>query len=201
MIYCINPEEIKKSKIPVDVFLYTLSVYLKEPVTIDTFRNTCAKNLINYDKLDINKEPVNPRLTYDGAEAVNKIIIDSEFKAKPDNNKKYDDIAEAIRELFPKGMKKVGNKEYPWRESKAVIAHRLKVMVKKFTKDFTLEEAVDATKRYVDSFKDDTTFMKTLPYFLWKMDNSTGMFTSDFLKYLENEDAEVKPSYESGELI
>lgn len=201
MIYCINTDELKKSNIDIDVFLYTLSVYLGKPINSKTIQDSLAKRFITYFSVDRDNNPLNVNIAEEGIKTVDKILIDSEFKAKPEGDKKYDDIAEAIRELFPKGMKRVGKKEYPWRESKAVIAHRLKIMVKKFTKDFTLEEAVDATKRYVDSFKDDTTFMKTLPYFLWKMDNSTGMFTSDFLKYLENEDAEAQPNYESGELI
>lgn len=201
MIYSFNPKEIENEGISINSFLYVLSVYLERIITNDDIQNALSKRLITYSSSGLDGQPLNVRITEEGVKLIDRILINSEFKAKPEDNTKYDKIAEAIIPLFPKGMKKVGSKEYPWRESKAVIAHRLKLMVKKFTADFTFEEAVDATKRYIESFHGDYTTMRTMPYFLWKKDNETGMFTSDFLRFIENKDAESKQSYDSGELV
>lgn len=82
------------------------------------------------------------------------------------------DLAEALRELYPSG-KKGGT--YYWRGSRNEIKKKLHVFYKKHGTDYTSEQILDATKRYINSF-DDNDFdkaMMLLKYFIEKNGTST----------------------------
>ena len=69
-----------------------------------------------------------------------------------------------MRELFPKGMK-VGNSA--WRGN----VRELKLRMQKFFKmygNYDDEAILEATKRYVESFNGDYTYMRILKYFILK---------------------------------
>ena len=93
-----------------------------------------------------------------------------------------------MQELFPEG-KKPGTK-LMWRDSQAIIGKKLKAVVKKYGAKFTDEQALEATKKYVESFNGDYQFMQVLKYFISKRNQLTGEETSQFLSYLENADQE-----------
>lgn len=101
---------------------------------------------------------------------------------------KYERLAEKMRELYPKGLKP--GTTYCWRDSIPIIAKKLKTVVEKFNTQFTEEQALDATRRYVESFNGDYRFMQLLKYFILKTDKATGDIRSDFLSLLQNPDAE-----------
>ena len=101
---------------------------------------------------------------------------------------KYERLAEKMRELYPKGLKP--GTTYYWRDSTPIIAKKLKTVVEKFNTQFTEEQALDATRRYVESFNGDYRFMQLLKYFILKTDRATGDIRSDFLSLLQNPDAE-----------
>ena len=121
-------------------------------------------------------------------ELIAAIIIDSD-KAVVNKDEEFMALAEKMREIYPAG-KKPGT-TYMWRDSVPIIARKLKTLVSKFGVSFTEDEALEATRKYVDSFVNDTKFMQLLKYFILKTDKATGEIRSDFLAILQNPDAEV----------
>lgn len=97
---------------------------------------------------------------------------------------KYVAIAEKMREVYPKGKKQ--GLPYYWRDSTKVIAQRLMMFFKKYGEDYTEENIVNATKKYVDSWHGNYQYMQLLKYFIMKK-NPQGEDTSELLSYLENE--------------
>lgn len=187
MKYCINPEECKKENIPIDTLLFSFSLYLGKMITPDTFQDVCSRGLIEYDGFDLMRQPINPKLTPTGVELVESILLNSEFTETGNDDARYTYLAEKLIELFPKGRKEGTN--YMWRDSKAIIAKRLKAVVKKYGVTFTNEEAVEATQRYVSSFNGDYRYMQLLKYFIMKKNTITGEENSQFLSYLENKES------------
>lgn len=197
--YCINLDECKKHEIPIDTFFYSLSLYFGKLITPDTFQDVCSRGFIEYDGFDLMRQPINPKLTPSGVELVESILLDSEFTSPKGEDDRYLNLAAKLIELYPKGRKEGTN--YMWRDSKAIIAKRLKAIVKKYEVEFTDEEAVEATRRYVASFNGDYRYMQLLKYFLTKKNTITGEENSQFLSYLENTEDVTTAKVDNGELV
>lgn len=119
---------------------------------------------------------------------IDTILVESDTRV---SNKEgfFTEIANKLRELFPKGNKPGTN--YSWRGSTVEIARKLKNLVAKYNCKFTEEEAINATKAYVESFNGDYKYMKLLKYFLLKTpinNNGDIEVQSEFMSYLENKD-------------
>jgi hypothetical protein len=181
---CFDATECEKLKVPVDTALYIASLYLGKLITPDTFQNVCYRGLIEFDGFDLKRQPINARLTQSGVDLIESIFLNSEFRTPECAEDRYDKLAKKMQELFPEG-KKPGTK-LMWRDSQAMIAKKLKALVKKYGVKFTDEEALDATKKYVNSFNGDYQFMQVLKYFISKRNQLTGEETSQFLSYIEN---------------
>lgn len=181
---CFDAKECEKSKVPVDTALYVASLYLGKLITSSTFQDVCARGLIEFDGFDLKRQPINARLTPSGVELIEGIFLNSEFGVSDSGEDRYDKLAKKMQELFPEG-KKPGTK-LMWRDSQAIIAKKLKAVVKKYSAKFTDEQALEATKKYVESFNGDYQFMQVLKYFISKRNQLTGEETSQFLSYLEN---------------
>ena len=88
----------------------------------------------------------------------------------------YDNLAKALRELWPAGNKVVtdkrGNaKEYPWRESVTTLSSRLKHLWAVRKLPFVpIETCIGIAQRYLSQFESDTKYMKTLKYFILRQD-------------------------------
>lgn len=199
--FCINPDECKKHEIPIDTFFYSLSLYFDKLITPDTFQDVCSRGFIEYDGFDLMRQPVNPKLTPTGIEAIESILLDSEFASPREEDDRYLNLAAKLIELFPKGRKEGTN--YMWRDSKAIIAKRLKAVIKKYDVTFTDEEAIEATRRYVASFNGDYRYMQLLKYFIMKKNTVTGDENSQFLSYLENteDSASTSAKMDNGVLV
>lgn len=88
-----------------------------------------------------------------------------------------------LQELFPKERKtdSTGTPKYSFRGNKVDVKNRLSKFLKIYkkveedgnTRDYTLEEIFEATQRYVDKYKNDKTYLKLLPYFILKDNEST----------------------------
>ncbi len=113
---------------------------------------------------------------------INQIIVDSDKNIIKKGNF-YSELAKKMRKLFPEG-KKEGTNDY-WRSSLKDIENNLKKVEKKFEIEFNEEDALAATKEYIDSFHGDYRFMRCLKYFIYKNDPVKGEI-SDFASYLEN---------------
>lgn len=119
---------------------------------------------------------------------IDTILVESNTRV---SNKEefFTEVANKLRELFPKGNKPGTN--YSWRGSTVEIARKLKNLVAKYNCKFTEEEAINATKAYVESFNGDYKYMKLLKYFLLKTpinNNGDIEVQSEFMSYLENKD-------------
>lgn len=184
---------LKKNNITLDeyllLFLYSRNSSLKELLD-----NVTSKNLASYDvyKNDL-------VLSNQQKELVQNIYVDSNEIIEPVLDK-YTDLAEKIMKIYPEG-KKAGTNYY-WRDSKSVIASRLKKLVAKYNIELEEEKVINATKKYVESFNGDYKYMHLLKYFIWKnVSTSEGTEQhSQLLSYIENE-GQSEHSSEWGELI
>ena len=187
MDFHINKETLAKSGISVDMAFYLASIYFDRPYTYDTFDLASKQGLITYNHLDRYNLPIQPKLTREGVELVESIFLNSEFKGdKGIDTDRYDELADKLRELYPKGRKE--GTSYLWRDSHAKIANKLRTLVKKYNFKFTDEQAISATKRYIESFNGNYSYMQLLKYFILKKDKDTGEENSQLMSYIENED-------------
>lgn len=117
---------------------------------------------------------------------ISTIFIESDKNVQKVDNR-FENLAQKLRDLYPKGNKP--GTSYPWRDSNVVIAKKLKTLVYKHNVQFTDEQAINATRKYVESFNGDYRYMQLLKYFIWK--SKTGEdgteFNSTLLSYIENE--------------
>ena len=182
-----DTEKIKGLKENWDVFIYLISLYFKCPITEDTFIKANKKGYsIKHESTAF------PPYTIDrqGIFKVEQIFLNSEITTNK-SSETYEEIADAMREVYPTGRKPGTN--YMWRDSTAVIAQRLKALVKKYNVSFTKEEAIDATKRYVAGFNGNYTYMQILKYFISKQkvtEGATAEQNSQFLSYLQNKEGD-----------
>lgn len=142
--------------------------------------NLVAKGIADrniYDKTKI-------VLSNNTKDMIGSIIVDSD-KETINREEEFLDVAQNLRELYPKG-KKPGT-TYMWKDSNTIIAQKLKTLVVKFGYKFTKEQAIEATRRYIESFRGDYRYMQLLKYFILKTDRSTGEIRSDFMSYIDNE--------------
>lgn len=94
-------------------------------------------------------------------------------------------LAKELKNIYPKGKKPGTN--YYWADGEALIAKRLKLFYKKYGKDYTDGEIIQATKAYVESFNGSYQYMKLLKYFIFKEEIKDGMAesSSELLTILE----------------
>ena len=107
------------------------------------------------------------------------------------------ELADKLRALYPSGRKE--GTAYMWRDSTKTIAKKLLTLKAKYNAVFTDEQAIEATKKYVETFNGNYAYMQLLKYFILKKDLIKGEETSQLLSYIENEDN--IHSNDNGELI
>lgn len=166
--------------------LYLLSVYFKKPIHSKEELNKCCRKgfVVYYNYNEGNPDKI--ELTESGIKLVEELILDSEFKPNSKEGKRFENLAEKLRELYPEGKK--SGTQYYWRDSNSVIVKKLKALVKKYGDCFTDEQAVNATRKYVESFNGNYQFMQLLKYFISKNVVKGGEVeeTSQLLSYIEN---------------
>lgn len=172
--------------IGISTALYLLSVYFGKHINSKEELNKCCNKgyVVYYNYNDGN--PLKVELTESGTKLIEELILDSEFKPTTSEGKRFEELAEQLRSLYPEGKKEGTN--YYWRDSHAVIVKKLKALVKKYGDSFTNEEAVEATKKYIDSFNGNYKFMQLLKYFICKNVIKGGEVEeqSQLLSYIEN---------------
>lgn len=176
----INKDVLEKYNLSMDEFLVLLLTYNKANIQ-EVKQSLVEKGLTDFSVFD--DELVISSTTKD---LITSITIDSDVKVLS-KDKEFKELADKLKELFPKG-KKAGT-TYMWRDSTAVIARKLKTLVVKYDYQFTEEQAIKATKAYVESFNGDYTYMQLLKYFILKS-LPDGEIKSDFMSYIENEGQE-----------
>ena len=136
-----------------------------------------SKHVLDENKLVVSNEI---------GEMLTNIIVDSKDEIEPKLDR-FDALADKLIVLYPQGKKPGTN--YYWRDSRSIISSRLKKIVAKYKVSFTDEQAVNATKKYVESFNGDYRYMQLLKYFIWKNKTSEEGVesSSQLLSYIENE--------------
>lgn len=148
--------------------------------------NECISSLIQKGWVDKNLfDTTKVVISNNRKEDIATILVDSE---KVETKLEFEELADKLREIFPKG-KKPGT-TYMWRDTTAVIAKKLKILVTKYNCKFTEEQAIKATQAYVNSFGGNYKYMQLLKYFILKTPtNASGdvELRSDFMSYVDNE--------------
>lgn len=178
----INSSVLQKYNLSIKEFLVLYLCFLETDIekTINSLvdKKIADKNL--YNNIDL-------ILSDNTKELIATILVESD-KAVVNNQEKFNQLAEKMRDLYPAG-KKPGTTYY-WKDSVPIIARKLETLVSKFNVNFTEEEVLNATKRYIDSFNGDYRYMQLLKYFILKTDRTTGEVRSELLAFLANEDEE-----------
>lgn len=101
-------------------------------------------------------------ITQRWSDELDAVLLESD--ASVPSSDRIESLVVKMRELFPRGMK-VGNSA--WRGN----VRELKLRMQKFFKMYGYyddEAILDATRRYVESFNGDYTYMRILKYFILK---------------------------------
>jgi hypothetical protein len=179
----INEEVLSKWNLSLQEFLFLLFNMKEGDV------NSCISSLIKKGWVDQNLfDSTKVVISNNRKEDITTILVDSE---KVEAKFEFEKLADKLREIFPKG-KKPGT-TYMWRDTTAVIAKKLKILVTKYNCKFTEEQAIKATKAYVNSFGGNYKYMQLLKYFILKTPtNASGdvELRSDFMSYVDNSEHE-----------
>jgi hypothetical protein len=186
MKFYIDTDECAKLNLPVSTALYLAALYYKECINRNTFEESLSRGLVNFSGYDKFYEPMKVTITQQGVDFVESIFLNSEFKPKEKEVDRFEGLATKLRELFPKG-KKPGT-SIMWRGSNYEIVKKLKTLIKKTGAEFTDEQAIEATKKYIESFNGNYAYMQVLPYFILKQVPVNGVYEekSQLLSYIEN---------------
>lgn len=188
----INEKLLEQYNLTVEEFL-TLYICSKDYNIKELLDTIIAKGYASTDVFDDNKAVVSDNVK----DLISYIIIDSDKKII-NRDKDFLILANKMRDLFPSGKKPGTN--YSWKDSAIVISQKLKILVAKYNCSFTEEEALEATKKYVESFNGNYTYMQLLKYFILKTDKSTGEIKSDFMSLIENKEDNLENNNEFCEI-
>ena len=134
-----------------------------------------------------------------GVALANELVADSEeaIIAKKDEIK---ELAIKLMEIYPEG--KMPGTSYYYRGNKADIIKKLKSFYKRYGTEYTSIQIIEATKKYIQSFNGNYTYLKLLKYFIWKDEirDREVIQTSILADYLENKNTTVNNNW-SGTLI
>lgn len=92
---------------------------------------------------------------------------------EPDTKNFFVKAAEGLRNLWPSGEK---DGKYPWRDTTDNLARRLEFIWREFKyKDkYSVDDILRAGRRYLSQFQDNTKYMQTLKYFIFKTEDTRG---------------------------
>ena len=176
MKYVFN-EDIFKSLYDIDIYEFFVLMLIKNNKNLDDILYDLKTKYLLFE---------NNTITPKGSNITKKVQADNYLnqKIEKDNLK---DLASELQKLFPAGKKPGTN--YYWRGFKQEIIKKLETISNKFDFEFTKEQAINATRRYVESFNGDYRYMQLLKYFILKnkiTENGTEI-KSSFMEYIENE--------------
>ena len=97
----------------------------------------------------------------------NEVVKDISKETVEAKDSRFVKLAEKMKEIYPAGRKE--GTSYMWRGNTNEIVKKLKALNDKYAFEFTDEQALTATKEYVESFNGDYRFMQLLKYFILKV--------------------------------
>lgn len=134
------------------------------------------------------KEEPKCRLSREANEIISCILAES-TKEVAERVTNIEELADKLRELYPNG--KIFNTNYYYRGNRGDIVNKLKTFFKRYGTKYTDEQIINATKKYVESFNGNYTYLKLLKYFIWKDERAKGESVQSLLAdFIENESAE-----------
>ena len=128
------------------------------------------------------------RLSREANEIIACILAESiDEVAERVNN--IEELADKLREIYPSG--KIPNSNYYYRCNRQDIINKLTTFFKKYGTQYTDEQIINATQKYVNSFNGNYTYLKLLKYFIWKDERLKGESVQSLLAdFIENENVE-----------
>lgn len=122
-------------------------------------------------------------------EELQKVLLESDKDVPKDTDLNY--LVGQLRELFPKGIK---TGSAAWRGNVREIKLRLQKFFKIYENIYSDEAIIEATRKYVESFNGNYTYMRILKYFILKdeikIDEEGNRYVeqvSELANFLENE--------------
>ena len=152
--------------------------------TDDTYKSLVDKGLIT--KANGTMQSLNRKYsaTEKGIVLADELVADSEknIAAKEDSIK---ELADKLRSIYPEG--KMEGTSYYYRCNKADIIRKLKSFFRRYG-EYTPEQIIEATQRYISSFNGNYTYLRLLKYFIWKDENKDGetLQVSQLADWIEN---------------
>lgn len=180
---CLNKKAAQQNGVTIDEALLMLVIHNKADLE-KAEESLVQKGFITLERRDI-FQPTGWRLTNAGSQILNSVIVDSDkHQESPD---RLIPLATKLKEIFPKGKKDGTN--YHWTEGVVLIIRRLKLFFKKYGNEFTDEQIIQATEKYVEGFNGNYQYMRLLKYFIFKEQvGATGEVegSSELINYIEN---------------
>ena len=131
----------------------------------------------------------NYNITQHWDDQMQKVLLESDKDVPKDNDLNY--LVGQLRALFPKGIK---SGSAAWRGNVREITLRLQKFFKIYDSRYSDEAIIEATKKYVESFNGNYTYMRILKYFILKdeikIDEEGKKYVeqiSELANFLENE--------------
>lgn len=161
-----------------------LALLAVSTTTDETYRSLVSKGLIT--KANGTMQALNRKYSATDAGIVlaDELLADSEedIVVREDEIK---ELAEKLREIYPEG--KMPGTSYYYRCNRADIVRKLKSFFRRYG-DYTPEQIMEATQRYVASFNGNYTYLRLLKYFIWKDENKDGetLQVSQLADWIEN---------------
>lgn len=153
------------------LFLFTKKVDINEIVNSLVEKKIAGRDLFSDNSLVLGSKT---------KQLIEKIILESNDSVK-NNTERIKNLAKTLQDMYIQG-KKAGTQDY-FKGSSAEIIQRLKRFFAEYG-EFTDEQIIEATKKYITSFNGDYKFAQLLKYFISKkVDGERG---SRLLSYIEN---------------
>lgn len=189
-----NTEECEKKQIPLDSMCQLLALYFKAPIEKDSYKYLWEKDYIRVEEFDAKMIPIKFSITRTGIDIIESLCLNSEFISTKEED--FEDIAEALREVFPQGRKP--GTTLMWRGSSLEVIKKLKTLKKKTGIILNKEVIVEAAKKYIESFNGNYSYMQILPYFILKQVPVNGVYEekSQLLSFIENKDGDTTTNSE-----
>jgi hypothetical protein len=127
-----------------------------------------------------------------GINLCNSVLLDSSKDTKKTINivnLRYQNLAIKLRDIYPKG--KMPGTSYYYKGNIEDIRKKLQSFFLRYP-NYTDEQIITATQKYINSMNGDYTYLKLLKYFIWKSEVKDGeqVVTSILSDYIENEGQE-----------
>lgn len=186
---------LEKQKLSLREFFVLYLYYTGGPITQDELNSLVEKKCLVPPDLFLEQEEYNISSAGKGrVEAVLAESSDSEVSTA-----RLENLALRMKQIYPKGKKPGTN--YYWSDGTLLIMRRLKMFFAKYGNEYTDDQIVRATIRYVED-KDGDPTMRLLKYFIFK-EAISGYGevepTSDLLTYIENMSDEEEDDRQWGE--